>query len=119
MYFSPLFFLRNKENPFKLEKREFPVDFGYPSENKYRIGIIIPEGYVIETLPESALLRLPDGLGSFMFNITPTANQIQLVVNSKMEESIISPVYYETLKEYFKLMIAKTNEKIVLTKILK
>lgn len=119
MYFSPLFFLSTKENPFKLEKREFPVDFGYPSENKYRIGITIPEGYVIETLPESAFLRLPDDLGSFMFNITTTANQIQLVVNSKIEESIISPVYYETLKEYFKLMIAKTNEKIVLTKNLK
>ncbi|MEQ8421276.1 transglutaminase superfamily protein [Arenibacter algicola] len=119
MYFSPLFFLSTKENPFKLEKREFPVDFGYPSENKYRIGITIPEGYVIETLPKSAFLRLPDDLGSFMFNITTTANQIQLVVNSKMEESIISPVYYETLKEYFKLMIAKTNEKIVLTKNLK
>ena len=116
MYFSPLFFLRTKENPFKLEKREFPVDFGYPSENKYRIGIIIPEGYVVETLPESAFLQLPDDLGSFIFNITTTGNQVQLLVNIKMNESILSPVYYETLKEYFKIMLAKTNEKIVLIK---
>ncbi|WNH13564.1 hypothetical protein [Thalassobellus suaedae] len=35
IYFSPLFFLKTKENPFKLEKREFPVDFGYPSSTSY------------------------------------------------------------------------------------
>ena len=39
IYFSPLFFLKSKENPFKLEKREFPVDFGYPSTSLYRFTI--------------------------------------------------------------------------------
>src|SRR5690606_6678645 len=35
LYFSPLFFLKTSENPFKLENREFPVDFAYSSETIY------------------------------------------------------------------------------------
>ena len=116
MYFSPMFFLRTGESPFKLEKREFPVDFGYPSESKYRIGINIPEGYVVETLPEPAMLKLPDGLGSFTYNLSASSNRIQLMVNTRVEQSVIAPLYYDTLKEYFKLMIGKMNEKIVLSK---
>ncbi|MCM4165004.1 MULTISPECIES: transglutaminase domain-containing protein [unclassified Arenibacter] len=116
MYFSPMFFLRTGESPFKLEKREFPVDFGYPSESKYRIGINIPEGYVVEILPEPAMLKLPDGLGSFTYNLSASSDRIQLMVNTKLEQSVIAPLYYDTLKEYFKLMIGKMNEKIVLSK---
>jgi hypothetical protein len=92
------------------------VDFGYPSESKYRIGINIPEGYVVETLPEPAMLKLPDGLGSFTYNLSASSDRIQLMVNTKLEQSVIAPLYYDTLKEYFKLMIGKMNEKIVLSK---
>ena len=44
-------------------------------------------------------------------------NKIQLVVESEINEAIISASYYEILKEYFKQMIEKENEKIVLKKI--
>src|SRR5690606_35809576 len=117
LYFSPLFFLGIKENPFKLEKREFPVDFAYPSETKYRIGVSLPEGYIVETLPEPSRIKLPDDLGDFTFNVVATSGRIQILVNTKIDQSIISPVYYESLKDYFKLIIGKMNEKIVLSKI--
>jgi len=32
IFFTPLMFDRIKENPFKLEERNFPVDFEYPRE---------------------------------------------------------------------------------------
>lgn len=117
LYFSSLFFLSINENPFKLEKREFPVDFAYPSETKYRIGVILPEGYAVETLPEPVRIKLPDELGDFMFNIVATPGQIQIMANTKIDQSIIAPVYYEALKDYYKLIIGKMNEKIVLSKI--
>lgn len=119
MFFSPLFFLGTKENPFKLEKREFPVDFGYPSVTKYKVGIKIPEGYVVESLPEPARLKLPDQLGDFTFNISSLGERIQIMINSKIDEAVISPIFYDSLKEYFKIMIGKMNEKVVLSKISK
>jgi hypothetical protein len=117
IYFSPLFFLATKENPFKLEKREFPVDFGYPSESVYRIIINLPEGYKVESIPEMKAMALPDNLGSFKYNIMHNGSVINLFINYEINESIISPIYYDILKEYFKLMLEKENEQVVLTKV--
>jgi len=116
MYISPLFFLSTTENPFKLDKREFPVDFGYPTADKYRISINLPEGYVVESLPESKAITLPENLGEFKYVIANNGKAIQLIIDTTINESIISPIYYDTLKEYFKQFIEKENEKIVLTK---
>ncbi|GAA3635365.1 DUF3857 domain-containing protein [Flavivirga jejuensis] len=117
IYFSPMFFLKTTENPFKLEKREFPVDFGYPSITKYRILINLPEGYKIESIPETIGYSLPDKLGMFKYKISMTNNTVQLLVESQINQPIISSLYYDALKEYFKQMIEKENEQIVLTKV--
>jgi hypothetical protein len=117
IYFSPLFYLRTSSNPFKLEKREFPVDFGYPSSSMYRFIINLPEGYKVESSPKPIVLMLPDNLGVFKYNISVTENAVNLLVNAEIKESIISPLYYDALKEYFKQMIEKENEQVVLTKI--
>src|SRR5690606_6989067 len=39
LYFSPLLFLTEKENPFKSEDRKYPVDFSFPRESRYMINI--------------------------------------------------------------------------------
>ncbi|KAA5826315.1 DUF3857 domain-containing protein [Algibacter amylolyticus] len=116
IYFSPLFFLRTSENPFKIEKREFPVDFGYPSNTSYRVIITIPEGYKIESLPEPGVFTLPDNLGMFKYNITAQSNKVQLAVETQISTSIISPIYYDALKAYFSKLVEKEAEQIVLTK---
>ena len=117
IYFSPLFFLRTKENPFKLEKREFPVDFGYPSSSTYRITVNLPEGYKIESMPEVVMLSLPDSLGSFKYIISGQGTSVQLMVEYKINQPIITSLYYDTLKEFFNQMITKESEQVVLTKI--
>ncbi|MGK0255205.1 MAG: hypothetical protein ACI9OE_002729 [Mariniflexile sp.] len=116
LYFSPLFFLKRNENPFKLEKREFPVDFGYPSSTDYRVIINVPEGYKIESMPESAAIALPDNLGSFKYKIAGNGKSIQISVSTQINEPIISALYYDTLKEYFNKFIEKEAEQIVLSK---
>ncbi len=116
MYFSPLFYLKTNENPFKLEKREFPVDFGYPSTTSYKLIINIPEGYKIESLPEATAIGLPENMGTFQYKVVGNAKTIQVLVTSKLNQSIISPLYYEALKEYFNKLLQKETEQIVLTK---
>lgn len=117
IYFSPLFFFKTGENPFKLDKREFPIDFGFPSDDIYRINISLPEGYTIASVPKSKKLQLPDNLGSFAYQVKANGNMIQLVIDSKMNVPIVSPVYYDALKSYFSGLIEAENEQIVLTKV--
>ncbi|TRX21131.1 DUF3857 domain-containing protein [Flavobacterium franklandianum] len=117
MYISPLLFLTDKENPFKQEVREYPVDFGYPILHKFTISIEIPEGYVIESIPASLNIATEDNIGTFKFMMVNTANKIQATITATINTAIVPSDFYPNLKGFYQQMIDKQNEKIVLKKI--
>lgn len=117
IYISPMLFFTNNKNPFTQEVREYPVDFGFPYADKYNITIQIPEGFTVETLPAPAVLTMEGNLGTFKFNIAANENTLQLSIVHQINEAIVSTEKYEMLKEYYKGMIAKETEKIVLKRI--
>jgi len=117
IYFSPLLFLATETNPFKQEKREYPIDFGYPTESKYNITVEIPEGFTIESVPQPINLATENKIGTFKYNIANNGNKIQISIASNINLAIVGPEYYITIKDYFQKMIDKENEKIVLKKI--
>jgi len=116
MYVSPLLFFATTENPFKQEKREYPVDFVFPNQDKFSISLTIPNGYVVETLPQPKAVTMPDNLGSFKYNISNNGNQIQLQYTQDINQAIIGSEYYEVLKNFFREIVNKQTEKIVLKK---
>lgn len=116
IYLNPMLFLRTIENPFKLEKRDYPIDFGYPQSEKYNISIELPEGYKIESMPAVSVFKLLGGVGSFDYNITESNGKLQLVINYSINASIIEPDYYTDLKEFFNQIVIKEYEKIILSK---
>ena len=116
LYVSPLLFLTENENPFKSEKREYPIDYSYPRLERYMINIQVPEGYKIETLPESTAIGMPDNLGVFKYNIGSVGTSIQVTISHEINSAVIPSVYYEALKEYYSKLVQKETEKIVLTK---
>ncbi len=117
IYISPMLFLASKENPFKQEVREYPVDFGYPLQNKYNINIQIPDGYVVESIPAPINIATGENLGAFKYIIGNTGNMIQIMISKDINTSIVSSNYYDVLKAFYQQIIDKQNEKIVLKKI--
>lgn len=117
MYFSPLLFLGWDENPFKQEVREYPVDFIYPNQDKYTINIKIPEGYTVESLPAKVNMEMEGKETGFKYSISNNGQQIQGLIVFDINQSIIGSEQYTSLKSFFKAMIEKENEKIVLKKI--
>ncbi|WP_422083705.1 DUF3857 domain-containing protein [Ulvibacterium sp.] len=117
MYFNPLFNSTMTENPFKLEERNYPIDYAYPWEEKMVINISLPEGYEIETLPEDIKLGLPNKMASFIYKVVAKGNQIQVLADLKMKAAIIPAVDYPNLKEFYKKIVEKEAEKVVLSKI--
>lgn len=116
IYFSPLGFIGESVNPFRQEERVYPVDFVFPSQKKMMITIDLPEGYVVESLPQALNLVLSDKVLSYKFMIADTGKQIQLTSIFDINTSIISPEDYEELKKFFAEMIKKQTEKVVLKK---
>ncbi|PBI92321.1 hypothetical protein BSF41_08030 [Flavobacterium sp. ACN2] len=117
IYLNPMLFFATNNNPFKQESREYPVDFSFPFTDKYSINIEIPEGFVVETLPAPAAVTMEDNLGVFKFNIAANDNKLQLSILHQINEAIVSAEKYEMLKEYYKTMVEKETEKIVLKRI--
>lgn len=117
IYFSPMLHYVRKENPFKEEVRQFPIDFSFPYQDKYTFAITIPEGYEVAFLPKSITIAMDQNVGVFKYNISSTGNQIQVGVIFDMNYANISPDFYNSLKDFYKIMIEKQNEKIVLKKV--
>tara|TARA_R110002051_G_scaffold3131_4_gene16830 strand:+ start:9410 stop:10294 length:885 start_codon:yes stop_codon:yes gene_type:complete len=117
LYFNPLLFLTLNENPFKLDSREYPVDFNYPFSSKVNVTYTIPKGYKIESMPEKISIGLPDKLGMFNFSIKQSGDQLQVYSSTLIQEALIPAFYYPSLKEFYNQMVQKQTEKIVLTRI--
>ncbi len=116
IYLSPMLFLATTENPFKAEKREYPIDFVYPKAQKYLINIEIPAGYTVESLPKPTLIQLPEQLGVFKYNIAQDGINLQVVASVEFYQAVIPPAYYEVIKTFYTTLVEKEAEKIVLAK---
>ena len=116
MYISPLLFLAVNENPFKLEERLYPIDYGSAWKNDITISIQFPEGYKVESKPEDFAIALPDNLGTYFMKTEVVNNKINVTSQTKINIAIIGAAYYKTLKELYKQAIEHQMEKIVLVK---
>ena len=116
LYFSPMVFLATEETPFKTETRLYPIDFGYPIKDRYIVTISLPEGYNVESLPENVVYNLGENQGTYRYLISQAGNKLQLSVEFAINQSYIAAEEYGNLKKFFELLIAKENEKVVLSK---
>jgi hypothetical protein len=115
--FNPFLFLTDKINPFKQEKRTMPIDFKFPTQEKYMITINIPEGYKVESIPKPATVALHENAISLSFKITVDQNKINIASVFDINKSFFDPSYYEDVKNLFKIYIEKQTESIILKKI--
>lgn len=116
-YFTPLLFERTKENPFKLEERKFPVDFGFPSEEVFRLTIELPKDYQLDKMPKNEKVILPDETAAFTFMFAAEDNRIMLNSKITVRKPVFTAEEYFDLKELFKNIVRKQAEQIVLKKI--
>ncbi len=116
MYVKPTLKTDFDENPFKLPKREFPIEFPYPTKDQFILNLTIPEGYTVEEMPKSLRLSLPDDGGSFTYLSSFKDGVIQLMVKVQITQLIFQPEEYANVKEFFNQIAAKSTEQIVLKK---
>jgi hypothetical protein len=116
IYFNPHLFLREESNPFVSDSRTYPVDFEKLIDNTIVCTLVLPEGYVVEEIPENKALALPGNAGKCVFSTTVSGNKI--IVTSKLifNKTFFPPAEYGALKEFYATLVAKKAENIVLKK---
>ncbi len=110
IYINPLLGEQVKENMFKLENREYPVDFGKPIERTVMGKIVIPDGYVVDELPKSKIIVLPNGGGRYTYNITQMGNALNIVSVMHINKSLFLQEEYQYLREFYNQLVAKQAE---------
>jgi hypothetical protein len=117
IFFNPLFLEQMTENPFKSEKRTYPVDFGYLRDNACILRIEIPVGYAVSEVPKSVVLKSPDNSIRFIYSVSTLNNFISLTCKFNIGKSLYLPNEYEILRELYNQIVTKEAEQIVLKKI--
>ncbi len=116
LYVRPLLFKANTSNIYKLKDRKFPVDYSAPWMDKNTVSIQIPEGYNVESIPEATAITMSDNLGVFKFQATQVGDKIKIISIVQFNKAIISPEYYQELKEFYNRMVKKQSERIILVR---
>lgn len=117
MYLEPMIISKIAENPFKMENRKYPVDYGYPTSQAYHCSIKLPEGYKLEQPLPPVIASLPGKGGRFMFEVVETNGILQIKSNFMITKTIFLPEEYQNLRAFYNYVITKQSEQIVLTKL--
>lgn len=116
MYINPFVTAQLESNPFKLETREYPVDFASPIERTYMCKILLPENYTVDELPKSKSFQLPGNTARYLFNVTQNGNLITVTSVMSINKNLFVQNEYPTLREFYAQVVAKQTEQIVLKK---
>ena len=104
---------RLKENPFKQEKRKYPIDFVYPKSYKTTVIITVPENYKAVTIPSPKKIKLPGNTAGFTYMVQQRGNRITLLYQLKIDKSFFLQKDYKFLKAFYEQILEKENEPIV------
>ncbi len=114
IYFNPMFFGSEKENPFKLPERNFPVDFAYGFKTTYTLNLALPVGYVVQELPKSIALNMPKDTGQFRRLAQVEGNNLQFTCQIVIRKPSFDPAEYKALREFYDRIVAAQAEQVVL-----
>lgn len=117
VYINPTLSEGYKQNPFKSAERFYPVEMPYATDESYFFTMLVPDGYTIDELPKSMVLKFNEqGDAFFEYRISESGGTISFRSRIVIKRTLFQPDEYETLREFFNMIVKKQGEQIVLKK---
>lgn len=118
MYINPFLFKFFTENPFKLQDRTYPIDFGFKDAFLYNLKLNFSDKYEVIEFPNDLSVSLPNNKGSLILSSTIEDDSILLYFKFNFNDTLFGPEYYNSLKNFFSNIVdIQKNAFIVLKKI--
>jgi hypothetical protein len=115
VYVNPFLFTFFDENPFKLQERTYPIDFGYKDVYQHSIKINLNNNYEVLELPEEITKQLPNNTGQLVFKVLSEEDAIIIYFKYDFKEAVYNSQYYKYLKYYMSVVLdIEKNTLIVL-----
>lgn len=116
IYLNPFFVSFFDENPFKLQERTYPIDFGYKDTYFYAIKLNLYGGYTVVETPENTKINLPNDAGEMTLSSKQIADSLIITFRINFNKAVYSPEFYPYLKEFMSKIVEIQNNSIVLLK---
>jgi hypothetical protein len=104
------------ENPFKAEKRLFPIDFNYPINKTVIISILLPANVSIKEIPKSVTFVPENGGAKFSYMASVAGNRISIKADLIIEKQFFTEDQYLSLKNFFSEVSKKIGTPIQIDK---
>lgn len=114
IYISPFFNESIADNPLKQKDRQYPIDLTYPQKRIFITSLSLPEGYQVEFVPEE--MKIDNELFELNYSTKIFDQEMQVSFDYFFKKPIYQSTEYAKIKDYFKKIVQKGNEKIVLSK---
>ena len=102
---NPFLISQYKKNPFKLDKREYPINYGYARNNSYLLSLKIPENFTVKKLPQNKAISIPNKGGRFIINFKQQKNIINVYSKVIISKKNYNNKEYYYLKEFYNQII--------------
>lgn len=102
IYIHPFLTKYIEKNPFNLESRQYPIDFGYARKYNYSFVFTIPEGFKFEEISKTKRAMLPNKGGELVYITEVADNKLQI----NLSISILNTMYHQDDYKIFKIVFA-------------
>lgn len=109
---SPAVFGRIDEEVLPDTERESPVHVGPAERTTDRVTLVPPEGYTVESLPTTVLVRAP--FGSFMASYRNTADGVLYTRQYALNRASVNVRLYQELRSFFNRISESDQQQVVL-----
>ncbi len=113
---DPLKYNKMETNPFLLDDRKYPVDFGYKKDEVVMTTIQIPDDYEVNSLPKPIHITLPEKKGEVLISYSTIGKNISVMYRLRLNNAVYTAEEYAYLKQLYALTIEKQAENIIIKK---
>lgn len=116
IYINPMIFIDLEKNPFIQEYRALPVEMQYPQNVVMEVYLNIPEGYVIEEIPNPHVIQEEKLGAACSYSITSAGTGLNLKYKFSMKHMTIPETRYKKLRNFYEEAANINNQILVLRK---
>ena len=116
IYLNPWLLNVMSENPLTEEQRTLPVEFPYLYNDNLASVITLPEGYVVEELPKSLMIKSDDGKLSCIIASTTNGSTLSSRFQIQIGRLFFTPEEYPFVKNFMDEVYKRLQDVIIIKK---
>jgi len=113
LFLDPFLIKFFRENPFKLQERTYPIEFGHTNTFSYMAQFDLGNNFEVVNLPKPFSVGLPENSGSISFNPTVSQNKLMVVFKISLKTPVYSSELYNHLKQFFNTLIDTQTKTLI------